>query len=197
MNKKILLFDIDDCILRSRPQDIGIWKEKDGKKERLTTAEFAEDSDKGKPGVKYDYWEFEDPEIVRRSIMNGTPILRNLRIMDEYINKGYDCAFLTARGCEDVIKDAMASFLKYRDEDGRLQDIKDRLNVSLSHAVNDEKYMEVLDGLKDYDRKAKIIKTISEMYDKVTFIDDDFKNIIAAEKMNLPNVEIIHVEKRD
>lgn len=187
----IVLFDIDDTILKSKVEDIGIWKFKDGEKERLSTEEFANDSDKGKPGITYDYWEFNDPDIVRRSIMNGTPLLSNLKIIDNYINKGYDCAFLTARGCEDVIKDAMMSFLKFRDKDGRLQDIKNNFKKSLSYAVGDEKYCEVLDGLKDFERKAKIIKMIADMYDNVVFIDDDDKNLKAARNLNLSNVEVI------
>jgi len=194
MDKGIILFDIDDTVLQSKVEDIGIWKYKDGKEERLSTEEFAKDPDKGKPDVKYDYWEFQDPEIVRRSILNGTPLINNLKIMDDYINRGYDCAFLTARGCEDVIKDAMTSFLKFRDEEGKLSDIKNKFKQSLSYAVGDEKYCEVLDGLKDFERKAKMIKIISEMYKDVIFIDDDKKNIAAAEKMHLPNVTVIEAK---
>jgi len=58
----------------------------------------------------------------------------------------------------------------------------------LSYAVNDEKYCEIFDGLKDFERKAEILKMISKLYDEVIFIDDDDKNIKAAEKLNLPNL---------
>jgi len=186
--KGIVICDIDDTIIKANSADIGIWKFKDGKKEKLSTEEFAKDPDKGKPDVEYDYSEFEDPKRIRNSIINGTPILDNLNIIDDYLNQGYDCAFLTARGCEDVIKDVMKSFWKRRDEDGELHSLGRKFKKSLSYAVNDEKYCEIFDGLKDFERKAEILKMISKLYDEVIFIDDDDKNIKAAEKLNLPNL---------
>jgi uncharacterized protein YciU (UPF0263 family) len=189
--KGIIVADIDDTILRSRAEDIGIWKDYKGEKTRLTTEEFAKDPDKGKEGVEYDYWEFGDPEIVRNSIINGTPLLDNLHIIDDYLNKDYHFCFLTARRCEDVITEVMTDFMKTRGKKGELEDIGDKFEKGLSFAINDEKYAEVLGGLTDFERKAKILKIICGMYHDVIFIDDDAKNLRAAEKLGLDNLTII------
>jgi len=191
MNRNIIIADIDDTLIKSSPDDIGIWKMKDGEETRLTTEEFAEDPDKGKPGITYDYWEFEDPKRVRDSIMNGTPLIRNLEIIDDYLDNGYDFVFLTARGCEDVIKDVMADFMKYRSKDGELKELGDKFKRSLSYAVNDEKYCEIFDGLKDFERKASVIKHIARMYDDVIFIDDDDRNLEAVKNLDLQNVSVV------
>jgi len=191
MSKGIVIADIDDTMIKAEAGDIGIWKLKDGKETRLSTDDFAKDPDKDDPKVKFDYREFNDPEKVRDSIINGTPLLKNLKIIDNYLSKGFDFAFLTARGSEDVIKEVMTSFLKDRDKDGHLKHIGDKFNKTLSFAVSDEKYCEILDGIKDFDRKAKVIKTIAEMYDNVAFIDDDIRNLVAVKNLHLPNVKII------
>ena len=183
----IILADIDDTILRSRPKDIGVWKYKDGESIRLSTTEYADDPDVHNPDVKFSYHEFEDPKLVRKSILNGTPLTRNLKIIDKYLDKGYDFAFLTARGQEDVIKEVMESFMKYNSPSGMV-DIGERFKKGLSYAVTDEKYCEVFDGLSHAERKAEVIKHIAEMYDEVVFIDDDFKNLQLAKNLHLPNL---------
>jgi len=191
----IVISDIDDTLIKADPGDIGIWKYKDGKETRLSTEEFAKDPDKDDPTVKFDYREFNEPKKVRDSIINGTPLLKNLKIIDRYLNKGYDFTFLTARGAEDIIKDVMADFMKYRDETGHLQQIGAKFKDTLSYAVNDEKYCEIFDGIKDFDRKAKVIKMIAEMYDDCIFLDDDTRNLVAVKRLNLPNVKVIRAMK--
>jgi hypothetical protein len=182
----IILFDIDDTILKCDSNDICVIKIKNGKEERLSTDKFAKDPDLKDNNIKWSFKEFENPDKVRRSILNGTPLLKNLKIIENYIDKGYDCAFLTARGCEDVLKEIMGSFLFEH-----IPQIGDKFKKGLSYAISDEKYCEILDGLKHPQRKAKIIITIADMYNEVIFIDDDSKNINSIKQLHLPNVTVI------
>ena len=116
--KGLIVFDIDDTILKVDPSQISIYKKEPGKNEvALSTDEFAKDPDAGDPDKKswYDYRDFRDPVKVYNSIISGTPLIKNLKIMDDYIQAGYDFCFLTARSCEDTVKKAITDFLKFRD----------------------------------------------------------------------------------
>ena len=137
----------------------------------------------------FDLREFDDPEKVYRSIIDGTPIIRNLRMLDAYINSGYEMCFLTARSCEDVVKDALGTFLKIRTTDGMLEDIGTRLNRAMSHAVNDR--VKKYPGKNDAEKKANILRGLCSEYDRVVFVDDDKKNIEAARKLGLENLKVI------
>jgi hypothetical protein len=190
----ILVSDIDDCLLRADQRDISITKIVDGDRVRLSTDEYAQDPDRYNDNVEYDFSEFSDPERVRTSIIRATPILQNLAIVDEYMQKGYDFAFLTARHCEDVVAETLYDFLKYRDKGGRLRHLGKRFKRTLSQAVNDEKYTRVYDGLKDWERKGAVLSDLCELYDEVVFIDDDPKNIEGARKLDLSNLRIIQAK---
>jgi hypothetical protein len=186
----ICVCDIDDTLLKADPKIIGIWKTINGKETRLTTEEFAKDTDKDNPEVKYSYREFLDPKKVRDSIFSGTPLIKNLKIVDKYINQGYDFAFLTARAAEDVIKEVLEDYMRVN-RGGTLHRLGSAFQKGLSFACNDEKYCEVLDNLKDAERKTYFLKRIAEMYDHVVFIDDDERNLKAADAMHLPNLDIV------
>jgi len=157
----------------------------------LTTEEFAKDPDANNPDKKswFDYRDFRDPIKVYNSIITGTPLIKNLKIMDDYIKAGYDFCFLTARGCEDTIKKAIKDFLKFRDEDGALKELGDSFKETFSHAINDDykKYP----GKSDADKKAKILIKLCKKYDRVVFVDDDHKNISAARNLNIKNLKVI------
>ena len=99
----VIVFDIDDTLLKVDSSKIAIYKKEPGKTEiALTTEEFANDPDASDPNKKnwFDLRDFSDPIKVYNSIISGTPLLKNLKIMDAYINAGYDFCFLTARSCE-------------------------------------------------------------------------------------------------
>ena len=107
--KGLIVFDIDDTLLKVDPALMGVYKKEPGKQEiRLTTDEFAKDPDAEDPSKKkwFDFRDFQDPIKVYNSIISGTPLIKNLKIMDDYIKAGYDFCFLTARGCEETIKKA-------------------------------------------------------------------------------------------
>ena len=188
----LIVFDIDDTLLKSNPATIGIYKKEPGKPEkRLTTEEFAKDPDAGDPSKKswFDYREFNDPVKVYNSIISGTPLIRNLRIMDDYIEAGYEFCFLTARSCEETIKKALNDFLKVKKTDGALQELGDIFNKTLSHAINDSSKQ--YPGSSDAEKKANVLRKLCSKYDRVVFVDDDRKNVIAARELNLQNLKVI------
>ena len=79
----LIVFDIDDTLLKANAKDFHIYKKVDGKEIALTTDEFAKDPDAEDPEKLhklFDYRDFGTPEKVYNSIITGTPLLRNLRI---------------------------------------------------------------------------------------------------------------------
>lgn len=190
--KGIIVFDIDDTLLKSNPETIGVYKKEPGKPEkRLTTEDFAKDPDAADPTKKswFDYREFRDPVKVYNSIISGTPLIKNLRIMDDYIEAGYEFCFLTARACEETIKKALGDFLKVRKPDGALQELGDIFKKTMSHAINDES--KTYEGANDAEKKANILKKLCKKYDKVVFVDDDHKNVSAARGLKIDNLKVI------
>lgn len=191
-----ILLDIDDCLLQADKNSIGIWKEEPGKKPiRLSSEEYAKDPDSATHKEWFNYKEFRDPEKVYNSIVNGTPLLRQLRLMDQHVRAGYHIAFLTARGLQDVVDKALRAFLKYRNSKGELVAIGDKLKSDISAAVNDMKWVEAYPGVGDPEKKAVVIKNICKKYNKVKFVDDDSKNIEFAKSLKLPNLQVIQASK--
>ena len=156
-----------------------------------TTLKGSKDPDAEDPSKKewFDFRDFQDPIKVYNSIISGTPLIKNLKIMDDYIKAGYDFCFLTARGCEETIKKAIGDFLKFRDEDGALKELGDSFKKTFSHAVNDE--VKKYPGSNDAEKKAKILIKLCKKYDRVVFVDDDNKNISAARELNIKNLKVI------
>jgi len=190
--KGLIVFDIDDTILKVDPSLMGIYKKEPGKQEiRLTTDEFAKDPDAEDPNKRdwFDYRDFKDPMKVYNSIITGTPLIKNLKIMDNYIQAGYDFCFLTARSCEDTVKKALTDFLKFRDEDGALKELGDSFKKTFSHAVNDD--IRNYPGKTDAEKKANVLIKLCKEYDKVVFVDDDKKNVSAARDLNIKNLKVI------
>ena len=188
----IIVFDIDDTILKVDSSLIRIYKTKPGEKEiALTTDEFAQDPDASDINKKswFDYRDFRDPVKVYNSIISGTPLIKNLKIMDDYIKAGYDFCFLTARGCEEMVKKALKDFLRFKDDDGALHELGDTFKDTFSHAVNDE--IKKYPGKTDAEKKANVLTKLCKEYDKVVFVDDDKKNVSAARELNIKNLKVI------
>lgn len=190
--KGLIVFDIDDTILKVNSTQIKIYKTIPGEEEiELTTDEFAKDPDSEDPEKKswFDLRDFYNPVKVYNSIISGTPLIKNLKIMDDYIKAGYDFCFLTARGCEEMAKKALKEFLKFRDEDGALKELGDTFKETFSHAVNDS--LKKYPGESDAKKKANVLIDLCKKYDKVVFVDDDTKNVRAAKNLNIPNLKVI------
>lgn len=193
----IIVFDIDDTLLKSNPDTIAVYKCEPGKPEkRLTTTEFANDPDAEDPNKVdwFDYREFSNPYKVYNSIITAKPLINNLKILDDYVYAGYDFCFLTARACEETIKKALDNFLLIRDKNtGKLTEIGKRFNKEESHAIND--ISKNYHGITTADKKAAILKHLCRTYDNVVFVDDDVKNLNAANDLNLHNLVTIKSHK--
>lgn len=194
----IVVFDIDDTLLRADASSIKIWKSINGDKRNevaLSTAEFAQDPDARDVSKRawFDYREFRDENKVRDSILRGTPIINNLKIMDAYINAGYDFCFLTARGLEDVVAQTLNDFLRVRRPTGNLERLGNVFKRTLSHAVNDE--ARHYPGATDAEKKANVLQDLCADYDFVVFVDDDDKNVAYTKSLNLPNLTVIKAHK--
>ena len=190
--KGIIVFDIDDTILKVNPSVMSIYKKAPGEPEiKLTTDEFAKDPDAADETKRdwFDYRDFKDPNKVYTSIITGTPLIRNLKIMDDYIRAGYDFCFLTARACEDMLKKAIGEFLKFRNKDGALQELGDIFKTTFSHAVNDT--MKKYPGKTDAEKKANVLMKLCKKYDRVVFVDDDHKNVSAARNLKISNLKVV------
>ena len=190
--KGLIVFDIDDTILKVDPALMKVYKKEPGKQEvELTTDEFAKDPDAEDESKKdwFDHRDFRDPVKVYNSIISGTPLIKNLKIMDDYIKAGYDFCFLTARGCEETIKKAIGDFLRFRDEDGALKELGDSFKKTFSHAVNDE--IKNYPGKTDAEKKVNVLTKLCKEYDRVVFVDNDQKNVNTARNLNIKNLKVI------
>lgn len=190
--KGLIVFDIDDTLLKCDSEIIKIYKKEPGKPEiALTTDEFAADPDSFDINKNdwFDFRDFRDPKKVYTSIIKGTPLIKNLRIMDSYIDAGYEFCFLTARGCEETVKDALDHFLKTKGKNGELKELGNIFNKALSHAVSDA--TKQYNGTTSADKKANVLVDLCSKYDSVVFVDDDTKNVRAAKGLNLPNLKVI------
>lgn len=189
---KLLVLDIDDTIVKTNADMIGVWKRyPDGTEKRLSTSEFAEDPDSADGGksanVIFDYREFGDEEKVTNSINNGTPIIKNLRILDRCIKEGYEIAFLTARADEEMVYRVLSNYLK-TSVAGEFLPVK--LNRKYCFAINDPKYAGKL-GNTDAEKKARVLRYLCREAELVKFVDDDLKNIRNARSLNLPNLRVV------
>lgn len=191
----IVVFDIDDTLLKVNPDFMHIYKRnpETGEEIPLTTSKFAKDEDALNHKDWFDYRDFNDEEKVYQSIVNATPMLSNLKLMDAYIRAGYKFCFLTARGCEETIKAALKEFLRYKDEDGTLRELENIFKDKYSHAINDE--YKQYPGSTDAEKKANVLKDICKKFDKVIFVDDDNKNLKYAKGLNLKNLEVLKAFK--
>ena len=190
--KGLIVFDIDDTILKVDPNIMKIYKRVPGEKvKELTTEDFAKDPDAADPDKRswFDLTDFNTPIKVYNSIISGTPLIRNLKIMDAYVRAGYDFCFFTACSCEEVVKRAISDFLKMRSEDGKLKELGDSFKKTFSHAVNDQ--IKKYPGRTDAEKKANILKNLCKEYDKVVFVDDDTKNVHAARNLKISNLKVI------
>jgi hypothetical protein len=191
----IVVFDIDDTLLKVDPNSIHLYKKdpNTGKEIALTTSQFALDPDSTDHKDWFDYRDFYDEEKVYQSIVNATPMLKNLKLMDAYIKAGYKFCFLTARGCEDTIKSALKEFLRYKDEDGNLRELENIFKDKYSHAINDE--YKNYPGNTDAEKKANVLRDICKKFDEVIFVDDNVQNLQHARGLKLDNLKVLQAWK--
>ena len=188
--KGIVVFDIDFTILK--PEGIAVLKlDKDGKLvKRLPPEEYDQKETQQirnewkSQGGSYSYAEYRDAEKVKNSIIHATPFVKVLRLMDSYIRNGFEVAFLTARGMEEEVNEALKKFLMYRDDNGKLVPIGDKLKRELVNAINDD--LKRAKGIyvgNDAEAKKAKLKEYIDSYDIVKFIDDSPMNLKQSEEL--------------
>ena len=101
---------------------------------------------------------------------------------------------MTARGCEDAVKYAIQNVIKYRDENGVLNNIDPWFNKDVSAAVNDSN--KEYEGKTDAEKKSNVLREICSKFDYVVFVDDDNKNVVHAKELNLNNLTVIEAWKK-
>ena len=193
----IVVFDIDDTLIQADKNVVSISKFINGDRKNkisISTEEFAKDPDAKDHKNWFDFSDFQNPQKVVQSIIKGTPILKNLKILDAYLNAGYEFCFLTARGCEDAVKHAIQNVIKYRDENGVLHNIDPWFNKAVSAAINDSN--KEYEGKTDAEKKSNVLREICSKFDYVVFVDDDNKNVAHAKELNLNNLTVIEACKK-
>ena len=193
----IVVFDIDDTLIHADKDVVSISKFINGDRKNkisISTEEFAKDPDAKDHKNWFDFSDFQNPQKVVQSIIRGTPILKNLRILDAYLNAGYEFCFLTARGCEDAVKHAIQNVIKYRDENGVLHNITPWFNKDVSAAINDSN--KEYEGKTNAEKKSNVLREICSKFDYVVFVDDDNKNVAHAKELNLNNLTVIEACKK-
>lgn len=198
VGKGIIVFDIDDTLVKAT--GVYIYKKDQKGKEiaRFTPEQFAKEDTKKEreKGFSYDYRDFDNPVKLYNSIIEGEPLIKNLRMLDAHLRSGWDIGFLTARGEEKANKKAILKWLQYRDENGNLAPIPEK-RIKYFIAINDKKRIQELkdrmDTAGDFDAKRIFLGDIKKKYDIVKFVDDDLKNIISAKKtLHKKNVIVAH-----
>jgi hypothetical protein len=187
----LVIFDIDSTVVSLKPGIIGVYKIEGEKETWMDFETYQEDKKKSDYNVSYDYRDFDDPEKIKRAIVEGTPIIKNLEILDTYINAGWELAFLTGKSSEDEVYKIMVDWMEYKDVNGNMHPLRNRLSKTLSRATADEKYARFYGGLPTAEAKANSIKNLAIMYQSVVFIDDDERNLKEVEKLHLPNIRMI------
>ena len=193
----IVVFDIDDTLIHADKDVVSISKFINGDRKNkisISTEEFAKDPDAKDHKNWFDFSDFQNPQKVVQSIIKGTPILNNLKILDAYLNAGYKFCFLTARGCEDAVKHAIQNVIKYRDENGVLHNIDPWFNKAVSAAINDSN--KEYEGKTNAEKKSNVLREICSKFDYVVFVDDDNKNVVHAKELNLNNLTVIEACKK-
>lgn len=170
---KILFLDIDDTLLIG--DNIYIYLIKDGIKRKITTHEY---SNLTLTNLKerIDYSEFDDPEKIKNSIINGKPLLHNLKKIDEYVKNGWELGVLTARGEQRTIRKVIKEWLKDKLKNEFI--LKEK-NI---YAVGDR--IINYPGKNSSERKVKILKKYLLKFDRVCLIDDSQKTINYIKETN-------------
>ena len=160
-SNKILLFDVDDTLIKS---DVKVHVIKNGEViKKLSSTEY--NSYKLQPGESFDYSEFEDEDILN----NRSVFLKYWDTLQREYKDGTHIGILTARSNKDMF---------YRFFKSNCITIKNELVF----AINDPKLN--LKGSTIEDRKAEVIKRLAKWgYKTMVFFDDNEANLKTAKKL--------------
>lgn len=184
----LFIADIDDTLLKSSKEQIAVIKNTPNGKIRLSSEEYAKDPD-SKNETLFSFEEFRDPDKIYNSIVSGKPLVRNLKIMDKYLNKGYGLSILSARSHQKIVLEAIKKFLLYKDKNGNFEKIDNKIIDKVCACTNDTQFINI--GKNTPERKAKVITEISKQFDKIVFMDDCKNNLEEIKKLGLKNVKLV------
>jgi hypothetical protein len=158
---KILLFDVDDTLIKS---DVKVHVIKNGEViKKLSSTEF--NSYKLQPGESFDYSEFEDEDILN----NRSVFLKYWDTLQREYKDGTHIGILTARSNKDM-------FYRFFKSNGIT------IKNELVFAINDPKLN--LKGSTIEERKAEVIKRLAKWgYKTMVFFDDNEANLKTAKKL--------------
>jgi hypothetical protein len=158
---KILLFDVDDTLIKS---DVKVHVIKNGEViKKLSSTEY--NSYKLQPGESLDYSEFEDEDILN----NRSVFLKYWDTLQREYKDGTHIGILTARSNKDM-------FYRFFKSNGIT------IKNELVFAINDPKLN--LKGSTIEDRKAEVIKRLAKWgYRTMVFFDDNEANLKTAKKL--------------
>jgi hypothetical protein len=173
----ILLLDVDDTLLKASNIFIHRRLPTDEKDVLLTPAQFAKEKVTPETEQFYSFKEFRNREKIINSIVNGLPYLKNIKVMNSFVEGGYKIGILTARGMESAVYTSIKAFFNNLYKEGKLNKVPN-LERKYTFAVGDDykKYQ----GRTSAERKQKIISIIKDKFDYVYLMDDDLKNIKAV-----------------
>ena len=175
--RNIFLLDIDNTLLI--PQNIYIYYQKDDISYKYNPEEYAFLNVTKENKKYYDYSDFQNPVLIRKSIETSIPLFNNLKVIDEFVINNWELGILTARGQENLIARITPNWIK-KHLNNRFPRIK-RDNI---FAVND-KYKKY-EGCTDPDKKLEVLKKYveSDKYENIAFIDDNLFTINLIKKYN-------------
>ena len=162
---KLFLLDIDNTLLV--PQNIFIYYHKDGVHKKYSPDEYAKIDVTVDEKKYYDYSDFRNPEIIKKSIETSSPLHDNLNLVRDYILDGWQFGILTARGEQDIIRDVIYNWLE-KNLNMKIPFLKNHV-----YGVNDKRYN--YPGYSDATKKLYVVKKIveSKSFDKLCVIDDN------------------------
>lgn len=158
---KILLFDVDDTLIKS---DVKVHVIKNGDViKKLSSTEF--NSYKLQQGESFDYSEFEDEDILN----NRSVFLKYWDTLQREYKNGTHIGILTARSNKDM-------FYRFFKSNGIT------IKNELVFAISDPKLN--LKGSTIEERKAEVIKRLAKWgYRTMVFFDDNEANLKTAKKL--------------
>ena len=190
MKRNLIVMDIDDTILRSKDIFIERKLPSDDEIVYLTTAQYAEESITPETACYYSFAQFNDEQKIYDSIIHGEAILENLTVMDLYINNGFELVVLTARSNKNAVYGALCKFLAWRNfETNELEPVK--FAGDCCYTVSDPAFS--IFGDSTAERKANILKRLSDSNKMIVYLDDDHNNIMKVRTMDLWNVVALKV----
>ena len=170
------IFDMDDTLITTKAQII-VKDENDNIIKKLSPAEY--NTYKKQPNEKFDFSEFDNPEIIHQT-GEPTKYFKVIKNISDAIKQKRSNSFiyiLTARG--SAVKNSIYEFLKDRGIEVRPVEI---------YTIGDAQHKSVAELKKEVLQKIR-----NKHIGNVTFYDDDEKNIELAKQVDGIKTRLVKV----